>query len=170
MNDYTHPAGEISANGFVIPIFVNNNGQWTATHQTKNFAFDTRAKLEAALKRETKKSITKVAIPIRRVQIKYSGEVTTRRGTLTGIHSGTGNPLVTWILKGSELKEQLTSWGESGVKYFPGDMPDAKIEEFARLSREATEAARALLLFEKNYKIEPKEALLKELGRAVSED
>lgn len=169
MAEFTYPAGKITANGIVVPISVDDGGNWRARYQDRNLSFETRDKLEAAIKRATRKTTANVEIPILRVQVSHVGDVTTRRGVLTGIHAGTGNPLVMWTVRGQQMREQITSWSESGVTYFPGDFPDEEVTRYARLNREKIVAVDALLRFEQKNKINPRDVLAEALELAVSE-
>ena len=83
MNEY--PAGVISAHGIDVPIKVTDSGRWEAEINGRTWSYETRDKLEASLKRQTKQATSKVAVPVVKMDVRW-GNASWVRGTLTGIH------------------------------------------------------------------------------------
>jgi hypothetical protein len=154
-------AGVITANSIDVPVWVDDyNGHWTAVYAGKNLSYDTRDKLTGALARLTKKTKIEVEVPVIRIK-EYrgygDGNITVARGTLTGIHSGNGNVLATWIVRGTEVKEQITH--ESGTSYVGADTTDEQLAEYNRLLRLAKKTQLEITDWERSHEIRPKGAV-----------
>lgn len=151
-------AGTITTNGVEVPVRVDDRfGTWNAVYAGKSLSYDTRDKLEGALARLTKKTKAEVAVPVIRIK-EYrgwgEGNIKVTRGVLTGIHSGNGNVLATWTVRGTEVKEQITS--DSGARYVSADTTDEQLKEYNRLLRLAKETQTKIRTWEKDHEITPK--------------
>lgn len=160
MNEY--PAGVISANGIDVPIKVTDSGKWEAEINGRTWSYETRDKLEASLKRQTKQATVKVAVPVVAVKVGW-GTVSWVRGTLTGIHGANGNVLAVWHHGGQrgDIKEQISTGYGSQSGYFGGDLTDEQLTEYARLVQVAHEADQARRKAEKAYEIRPKDTVIR---------
>jgi len=154
-------AGTIIVHGVEVPVQVDDrSGTWNAEYAGKSLSYETRDKLEGALARLTKKTKTEVAVPVIRIQKHQGwgeGNIRVTRGVLTGLHSGNGNVLATWTVRGSEVKEQLTR--ETGTSYVGADTTDEQLKEYNRLLRLETETNEKLRTWEKAHEITPKVAV-----------
>jgi hypothetical protein len=154
-------AGVITANSIDVPVRVDDyNGHWTAEYAGKNLSYDTRDKLTGALARLTKKTKIEVAVPVIRVKAYRGwgdGDITVVRGVLTGLHSGNGNVLATWSVRGTAMKEQITH--ESGTSYVGADTTDEQLAEYNRLLRLEKKTMREIRDWEKAHQIKPKDAV-----------
>lgn len=153
MTDYN--VGSITANGIEVPITVNDQGHWLAEYAGKRLSYETRDKLESSLKRLTKSAAVQVEVSVISVEKALAG---TRfvRGTLTGIHGGNGNVLVTWHHGGrrGDTKEQISySYGGSRGRYFGGDVTDEQLREYADLVEAERAATAAVRKAEARYEI-----------------
>jgi len=154
-------AGTITTNGIEVPVQVNDyTGRWTAEYAGKSLSYETRDKLAAALGRLTKQTKVEVAVPVIRVK-EYrgygDGNITVVRGVLTGLHSGNGNVLATWSVRGTAMKEQITH--ESGTSYVGSDTTDEQLAEYNRLLRLEKKTMREIRDWEKAHQIKPKDAV-----------
>lgn len=154
-------AGTITTNGVDVPVQVDDlNGKWSAQYAGKNLSHETRDKLVAALGRLTKQAKVEVAVPVIRIT-EYrgwgDGNITVARGYLTGIHSGNGNVLATWTVRGKEMKEQIT--GDSGVSYVGGDTTDADLGEYNRLLRIKADTLKKIHAWEKAHEVDTRKAV-----------
>jgi hypothetical protein len=147
MSEY--PAGQVEANGFTVPITVNDHGNWSAEYDGRTLVYPTREKLENALKRLTKRAAVTVAVPVVSIEESYAGARGTR-ATITGIHGANGNVLVTLHHNGrrGDTKEQVSARYRSEVGlWFGGDVTDEQIAEYSALivaERNAREARQAM--------------------------
>ena len=149
------PAGDIESNGVSVPINVNSQGKWWAEYDGRTLSYETRDKLEGALKRLTKSAAVTVEVSVVKVENALSG---TRwvRGTLTGIHGGNGNVLVTWHYGGrrGDVKEQIAyRYGGTSGRYFGGDVTDDQLRAYTDLVRTAREAADAVKAAESRHTV-----------------
>jgi hypothetical protein len=156
-----YDVGTIETNGVTIPIQVNTVGQWLAEYDGRTLAYPTREKLEAALKRLTKRAAVVVSVPVVKIEKKYDG-VARVRATATGIHGANGNVLVTLHHGGrrGDVKEQESarySYGSS--LWFGGDVTDEQIAEFDRLIKAHKAAKEAMDAMEKRLKIDLSKAV-----------
>lgn len=154
-------AGTIEANGVTIPIQVNTRGQWLAKYDGRELTYPAREKLEAALKRLTKRAAVVVAVPVVKIERSYDGAQGTR-ATATGIHGANGNVLVTLHPGGrrGDVKEQIsTRYGSEAGLWFGGDVTDEQIAEFSRLIKVAYEAKQAVDTMERRLKIDLRKAV-----------
>lgn len=154
-------AGTITTNGIEVPVQVDDyTGRWTAVYAGKSLSYDTRYKLTAALARLAKKTKIEVEVPVIRIK-EYrgygDGNITVARGVLTGLHSGNGNVLATWIVRGTEVKEQITY--ESGTSYVGADTTDEQLAEYNRLRILAKQTQREITDWERSHQIRPKGAV-----------
>lgn len=153
-------AGEITTNGVSVPIQVDDYGNWTARFAGKYVSADTRDRLKGKLSRLTKATKVDVAVPV--VLVKSGGPnggaVTIRRGVLTGIHSSNGNVLVTWTIRGQEVKEQITGLGFNDL-FVTGDVKDAELSELAEIRKELAALQDRHLKWSRAREISPKEAV-----------
>lgn len=153
MTDF--PAGDITANGVTVPITVNDRGSWQAEYAGKNLSYETRDKLEASLKRLTKSAAVQVEVSVVSVE-KHLGGTRFVRGTLTGIHGGNGNVLVTWHHSGrrGDVKEQIGySYGGARGRYFGGDVTDEQLKAYSDLVEAERAAVAAVRKAEDRYEI-----------------
>lgn len=164
-------AGTITTNGVETPVQVDDySGKWHADYAGKNLSYETRDKLEAALKRLTKQTKVEVEVHVIRVR-PYSGwsddggNIVVTRGTLTGLHAGTGNVLADWTVRGQSQKEQLTR--DSNIVYVGGDTSDEALSEYNHIRRTIATANRAKGVWEKAHVVEPK-AIVEAAIRAKS--
>lgn len=138
-------AGQIEANGVVIPIAVDDRGDWTAEYDGRTLAYPTREKLENSLKRLTKRAAVVVAVPVVFIEETHSSARGVR-ATVTGIHGANGNVLVSLHHGGrrGDVKEQVSMRyrSQSGL-WFGGDVTDAQIAEYNRLVKAEADARAA---------------------------
>lgn len=154
MNKYD--AGAIEANGVTVPVQVTDQGDWQAEYDGRTLRYPARDKLEAALKRLTKRAAVVVAVPVVQIEKRHN-RVTRTRATATGIHGANGNVLVT-LHKGGrqgDVKEQVSArYGSHGSGlWFGGDVTDEQILEFSRLVTAAYEAKQAVDAMEERLSI-----------------
>lgn len=162
-----YEAGQVEANGVVVPISVDDNGKWIAEYDGRTLTYPVREKLEAAIKRLTKRAAVTVAVSVVKVE-KRLDEVSAVRATATGIHGANGNVLVTLHHGGrrGDVKEQISvRYSSQTGLWFGGDVTDAQIAEFDRLVRASAEAQKAVRTLEERLKID----LLKTMECVIAE-
>jgi hypothetical protein len=149
-------AGSIEANGVTIPIQVDDLGNWLAEYDGRTLTFPAREKLEASLKRLTKRAAVVLALPVVSIEKGYRS-VTRTRATVTGVHGANGNVLVT-LHKGGrtgDVREQVSArYRSQAGLWFGGDVTDEQIAEFSRLVKAHAEAKDAMDDMEKRLKID----------------
>lgn len=169
----THSAGTYTSNGVDLQLSVSDaTGKWSTEFAGRQWTYETLDKLKAALDRQTRKARIEVEVAAIRV-IQYTGwgvgDATIQRGTLTGIHSGTGNVLAAWDNRGTTVKEQITR--TSGVTFAAGDTSDEELAEYNRLLRLRAETVQAIRAWEKRHEIQPTNVVENALAaRSGSED
>lgn len=154
-------AGTITTNGVDVPVQVDDyDGKWSAQYAGKNLSHETRDKLVAALGRLTKQAKVEVAVPVIRIT-EYQGwdigNIKVARGYLTGIHSGNGNVLATWAVRGTEMKEQITR--DNGVSYVGGDTTDSDLDEYNRLLRIKADTLKKIHAWNKAHGVDVRKAV-----------
>lgn len=158
-------AGQIEANGVVVPIEVNDHGDWTAEYDGRTLAYPTREKLENSLKRLTKRAAVVVAVSVVSIEETHSS-ARGIRSTVTGIHGANGNVLIT-LHKGGrhgDVKEQVSvRYRSPSGLWFGGDVTDEQIAEYSRLVKAEAEAREARRQMRERLSID----LLKTTERAV---
>lgn len=144
----TYPAGTLTVRGTTIEIFTDDDGQWLAYPGGGKVTAGSRDGLKAALGRHLRSAAAKVAVPFYGMTSPRPGQgpARPRKGTATGIHSGSHNVLVTWE---DGEKSQIGSYGSE--KYLSGDIDPA---EWARLADAYLEASRAVYAFEQAHKLD----------------
>lgn len=167
-----HSAGTITANGVSVPIFVTDQGDWTAAHAGRELRYESREKLEAAIKRLTKTTTTPVAVDFVRIEKRGDQGIVRTRGTATGIHSGNGNVLVVWHTRhGGDQKDQTKpagGWHSTTADF--GDVSDEVLAEYRDLVIAKAQAEAAERAFVDKHKIDLKDEVLKAIkGAAESE-
>lgn len=165
-------AGSITVNGVEVPVQVDDyNGKWAASYAGQHFSFETRAQLERKLSALTKKTKVTVEVHVIRVQGYRGwgpGNVTVTRGTLTGIHSGTGNVLAAWTVRGTVQKEQITR--DSDVIYVGGDTADEALKEYNQIEKNLAVLRERRTDWLKRHKIDPKDAVQRAIDAASGTD
>lgn len=165
-------AGTITTNGIDVPVQVDDcDGSWVTVFAGTRLSAETRDKLEGRLSRLTKKTKIEVAVPVIRIKAYRGygdGNITVARGTLTGIHSGNGNVLATWVVRGTEVKEQITH--ESGTSYVGADTTDEQLAEYNRLRILARQTQREITDWERSHEIRPKDAVETALAAQAGDD
>lgn len=156
-----YPAGSIEHNGVTVPIFVDDTGRWGADYAGQRLRYDTRDKLETRIKALTRSATVRVEVPAVRVTRTLSG-ATRVRATLTGIHGGTCNPLVTLHFgdhRGDVKEQVISSWGSGETIWFGGDVTDEQITEYSDARAEMLAAQARVQKLEEWYKIQIKDAV-----------
>jgi hypothetical protein len=154
-----YEAGTITTNGVDVPVKVDDDGNWRAEYAGKFLSADTREKLKGQLSRLTKQTRASVEVHVIRIKENESwanpGIVITR-GVLTGLHSGTGNVLSKWDVRGKQVSEQITGWGGPRTIYVGHDTSPEELEEYGRLIRVRAETRRAIDKWEERHTLQPK--------------
>lgn len=165
-------AGSITVNDVKVPVQADDyNGQWTAEYAGQSLSFETRAQLERKLSALTRK--TKVTVEIHVIRVREyrgwgPGDVTVTRGVLTGIHSGTGNVLAAWTVRGTVQKEQITR--DSEVIYVGGDTSDEALKEYNQIEKDLAVLRERLTEWLKLHKIDPKDAVQRAIDAVSGTD
>lgn len=169
MADYD--AGVITTNGVDVPIKVDDNGAWRAAYAGKLLTADTRDKLKGKLARLTKTTRVEVSVPIIAIDPgrgygTYSIKV--KRGVGTGFHGANGNVLVTWTVRGKEVKEQVTSYG-SGL-FVAGDTTDEQLDEYNRIEVQLGKLRDERAAWLKAHQIQPKDVVQRAIDARLGPD
>lgn len=135
-----YSAGTINRAGEEIHLRVDDSdsGNWLAKVAGHNLKQPTRQKLVAEIDRVLRLEKKAVHIPFTKVESRNNGYVSLKHGVVTGVHSGTGNLLVSWDGGGSG---QLTIGYGSEVMQ---RLSPAEERELSRLAGEANASAEAL--------------------------
>lgn len=159
----SYEAGSITVKGVKYQVSVDEDGTWSAYVNNGNTRVTgaTKEALAKAVSRETRKAVTKVAVPF--VQL-GGARPEGRRGVATGLHSRSGNILVRWS---NGTSEQIRSWGNSGT-VLTGELTDEEIKNWSRLRSEYTALSRQLFQFENEHKIDLPKAVRQALDKAVA--
>ena len=156
-----YPAGSIEHNGVTIPIYVDDSGRWCADYAGQNLWYDTRDKLASRIKTLTRTATVRVEVPVVKVIRTLTG-ASRVRATLTGIHGGTGNVLVTLHYgdRRGDVKEQVSrSYGSREELWFGGDVTDEQIREYADARAAMIAAQSRVRTLEDRYEIQIKDAV-----------
>ena len=159
MTNY-HEAGTLKIKGVSYNVSVGDDGAWYAWPGGTKISAMTRSELGNAISRQTRKAVTKVAVPF--VQLNNE-RGTARRGTATGLHSRSGNTLVRWDDNGQA--EQFPYYGQANVT---GPLTDEQVEEWAAKRRQHQMLASELREFERAHKIELAKEVRAALDKAVA--
>jgi len=164
-----YPAGQIEANGVTVPIFVDDNGNWSAEFDGRTQSYPLREKLENRLKTLTRQAVVRVEIPVIKVERSYDG-ARFIRATLTGIHGANGNVLGVLHYGGrrGDVKEQFSRSYGSSETFFGGDLTDEQLQEYAALRLAKAEAEQAVRAAEKRYEIQDVKAMVQRVIDAQS--
>jgi len=163
----SYPAGTISANGVSVPIFVSDQGRWEAEYAGRSLGFETRDKLETAIKRLTKTTTVPVAVAFVRIEKRGTAGIAKTAGTATGIHAGNGNVLVVWHQRHGDVKDQIKSPSYQTVDF--GGVDDDVLAEYGDLVAAAARAEKAADEFRAKYKIDLKDEVLNAIKKATEE-
>lgn len=160
VGDYT------GKDGVLRGLFVTDQGQWVAQVGEKVISDWQRSGLTDQIDKLTKRKIAKVAVPVIRV-VEHENGITVRHGVLTGVHGSNDNPLVTWDLRGQDVKEQITDGNlyASDGRYFH-DLTADQITELADLLKAKREAERAYRAFRDARGMNVRAAILAALDNA----
>lgn len=152
--------------GTDVPIYVTDRGQWLAQIGERVISDWTRAALTTQIDKLTKRKVVKVSVPVTRVSEKLTG-IMVRHGVLTGIHGSNDNPLVTWTVRDSEVKEQITDGMLSGGdgRYFE-KLSAERLDELARLLKAKRDADSAYKEFRDAHGMNVRETILNALDNA----
>lgn len=156
-----YPAGSITKNNTEVPIFVDDQGLWKAEHGGRSLSADTRDKLESKIATATKRTTRAVTVPVTQVKYPgngYDGGISYKRGVATGIHSSNGNVLMTWTVRGTEVKEQLTTHGYG--THFLGNVSEGELSEFNQLCIDLVKAQKAHRAFLRKHEINVKDVVV----------
>lgn len=94
MSEY--PAGTLLRAGEKLALRVDDEGNWLARAASRELKQPTRARLVSEIDRVLRLEKKAVHIPITVVDNKNNGYVGLKHGVVTGVHSGSGNLLVSW--------------------------------------------------------------------------
>lgn len=155
-----YDAGEITTNDVTVPVQVDDLGRWMAEYAGQHLFADTRDKLKGKLARLTRTAKVEVSVPLVLLTTSGIGQDTlnVKRGVAYGIHGGTGNVMVTWTIRGKEVKEQISRFGYSD-EYVAGDTTDEQLKEYAEIIRELSVLRDRKAKWLKAHEIKPKEAV-----------
>jgi len=144
----SYPVGSITKNGMTVEIKVNDNGEWGAEFGGKYLRGDTREKLAGAIERATKRLAKKIEIAFTEVSVRQAtGDIRTRNGAVTGLHSGNGNLLITWS---DGTKEQMSrEYGTEKLKPLTMD----EIRKLGELTKAVAQAKAAREAFVEAHEI-----------------
>lgn len=158
-------AGEISRAGYKIKLRVDDDGNWlTGDVSDQDLKKPTRDLLVKEIDRVLRLEKKAVHIPITQTESRGNGYVTIKHGVVTGIHSGTGNILVSWDdgkvgqLRGSQSSDFLRR------------LTPMEERELALLTMNAYEASYALREFVRRKEIGNSGDLTKQVERALAAD
>lgn len=167
-------AGTITTNGVEVPVQIDDySGEWHAEYAGQYLRTETRKQMEGKLARLTKKA--KVTVEVHVIKIRQSeswtgGDIRVTRGVLTGIHSGTGNVLAAWTVRGQVQKEQVTDWSQVRVDYVGGDTTDEELAEYNLILKELKELQDRKSKWLKRHEIEPKDAVQRAIDAVTGTD
>lgn len=130
--------GVIKRAGEEIGLRVDDDGNWLTLAANRELKAPTRAKLITEIDRALRLEKKAVHIPFTYMQSKNNGYVTLKHGIVTGIHSGTGNLLVSWD-DGSN--GQITVGSSTTVLQ---RLTEGEERELALLAKEANDSSEAL--------------------------
>lgn len=164
MTDY--PVGSITHNGVTVPVTVDDRGWFQADHGGRGYSYETWAKLDDALKRATRQTTARVAVPFVQVISKGTDGIKWRRGTATGKHGSNGNILVTWETKHGPVKEQLS---RADFMLIFGDVSADVLSQFNQLVKDAAQADRLRDEFQRKHKIDIAEVVTDAIDAASIE-
>lgn len=156
-------AGTITVNDVEVPVQIDDySGEWNAEYAGRHLRAETRKQMEGKLARLTKK--TKVTVEVHVIKIRKpegwaGGGIRVTRGVLTGIHSGTGNVLAAWTVRGQVQREQVTDWSQTGVDYVGGDTTEDDLEEYNQIVTGLRELQDRKAKWLKRHEIKPKDAV-----------
>lgn len=136
-----YKAGNIKHAGIWFKLRVDDDGNWLTEMDGQDLKQPTRAKLFADIDRLVRLKKKAVNIPFTKVESKNNGYISLKHGVVTGIHSGTGNLLVSWD---DGTNGQLTTGYGTEVMQ---RLTIAEEGKLARLAREAHQSAEALREF-----------------------
>lgn len=105
MADY--PAGTIDVRGTLYPVTVDDRGTWICDAGGTKHHAGTKDALRDAVMTATLRKAAKIEIPFCKIDWSRTFGWQVHHGTVTGIHQGTGNLLVTWD---NGRKEQLRGY------------------------------------------------------------
>jgi hypothetical protein len=167
-----YSAGKIETNGVTVPILVNDQGEWRAEYDGRTLVYPTREKLEAAIKRLTKRAA--VVIEMAAVRIEKTADGVRRvRATFTGIHGANGNALATLHFsdRRGDVKEQISfRYGSQAGLWFGGDVTDEEIAKFGHLIKVANEAKQAVDRMQGRLQIDLQKAIERAVAARTPED
>jgi len=129
---------EVTKNGVTVEVNVDSTGTFTCAIADDQYSADTMANLVKQIDAATKKIAKAVAVPVTVIDFNRGGLASVNDGTATGLHSGTGNVLITWA---TGVKEQLTHWNVPGEIFRP--LTKNEINEYVRLHGETIAAREA---------------------------
>lgn len=112
--------------------------------------------------RVTARHATTISVPITELRKPCTGNAATRRGTIVGVHGGTGNPIVAW--ENEPRREQISYAGPFSLGYAP-ELTDEQARTWEELWAASDSAHKALSEFQRDHQLSPKEAA----NAAVSE-
>lgn len=142
-----YEAGTISKHGIELPVFVDEDGNWSVTHAGRYLHSGTKDGLAAQVGKLIKTATVKVNIPFTVLSRNaFRTAVGVRRGVATGIHSANGNVLARWD---SGEAEQLGSVGHNYGTM--GDLTPEQAAEWVRLDVAQQRAAQTLHDFERAH-------------------
>lgn len=162
-----YPVGlHMGKDGTDVPLFVTDRGQWIAQVGEKTVTDWQRTGLCAQIDKLTKRRIAKVSVPVTRV-VPHETGITIRHGVLTGVHGSNGNPLVTWTIRGGEVKEQITDDRFIGTDeiYFE-KLSKEEVDELAGLVLAKQDANRRYREFRDAHGMSVRETILNALDNA----
>jgi hypothetical protein len=133
-----YPAGQLTRGGEKFDLRVDDDGKWLTTALGRELRYPDRAKLVAEIDRLLRLEKKAVHIPFTRVERKSGGYLSILHGVVTGIHSGTGNLLVSWDKGGNG---QITVGHSTEIMR---RLLSEEEEELTRLAREDAESTAAL--------------------------
>lgn len=158
-----YPAGKVTVQNTSYDIYVTDTGTFLTYFDGNRLHAESRAKVVEQLTKEAKKKTAKVAVPFTTIGWKGSKPVI-QRGIATGIHSSNHNVLVRWVDTGKT--EQVDRYG--GREYM-GELTTRDAEIWTELIEARQAAQKALDTFQKEHKLNLRDAVAAELEKAVKE-
>lgn len=135
-----YPAGAIVRAGKEFRLFVNDEGKWLSVFDKRDLEKSTRPQLVAEIDRLLRLEKKLVNLAFTQMEKGNNGYVTLQHGTVTGVHAGTGNLLVSWD---DGKTGQLSEYGTTILRR----LTDEECTTMARLVREDYESGDRLREF-----------------------
>lgn len=129
-------AGEVIRAGERLVLAVDDDGNWLAKVAGRELKRPTRAQLITEIDRVMRLEEKAVHIPITVAEAK-NGYLTVKHGVATGVHAGTGKPLVSWD---DGTNGQLSEGASYGTDVMRRLLPEEEVT-LRRLTKEFSDKA-----------------------------